>query len=110
MLCSSADASKSVGLQVKTANGSKRSWMLTSKCEQMRAKTLFYVFVNIDPRALPDFTIVPSNVVARYIRSRHAEWLKGTKRGGGSRKDSTLRVFRDDDGEYLNRWELLGLD
>ena len=72
---------------------------------------MFYVFVNInDPRALPDFTVVPSKIVAEYVRSSHAQWLQGTKRSGQPRKDSPMRNFRDDDEKYLNRWELLGLD
>lgn len=112
VLCSNADASKSVGIQVKTAAGMDRSWILSKKCEEVRAERLFYVFVNIkdDPRALPDFTIVPSSVVADFTSASHARWLEGTKRNGEPRKDSSMRIFRDEAGKYLSRWDLLGLD
>ena len=42
-----------------------------------------------------------------YLRP---EWLKGEKRGGGARKDTSMRQFRPGPSEYLNRWDLLTLD
>jgi hypothetical protein len=112
VLCSNADASKSVGIQVKARNGMQRSWILSQKGEDYYADTLFYVFVNVseDPKQQPEFTVVPSKVVADHIRKNHAAWLKGTKKNGQSRKDSTMRQFRDPAEQYLGRWDLLGLD
>lgn len=45
ILCSSVDASKSVGIQVKTNRKSTRAWMLNQKAEDYFADNLFYVFV-----------------------------------------------------------------
>ena len=105
VLCSNADASKSVGIQVKTRNGMQRSWILSQKGEDYYADTLFYVFVNVseDPKQHPEFTVVPSKVVADYIRTGHVAWLKGTKKDGQPRKDSAMRQFRDPGEEYLGR-------
>src|SRR5690348_1470335 len=112
VLCSNADASKSVGIQVKATTGVQRSWILSQKGEDYYADSLFYVFVNIseDPKQSPDFTVVPSKVVADHIRIDHSSWLKGTKKNGQPRKDSAMRRFRDPAGQYLGRWDLLGLD
>jgi hypothetical protein len=49
------------------------------------------------------------SVVADYARTDHAEWLSGTKRDGGARKDLSMRSFRGAANEYLDRWDLLGL-
>jgi hypothetical protein len=66
VLCSNGDASKSVGIQVKTRTGMSRDWMLNQKGENFFSDTLFYVFVNIsqDLEQHPEFTVVPSKIVA----------------------------------------------
>jgi hypothetical protein len=74
------------------------------------ASNLFFVFVCLnDDTAPPAYHVVPSRVVADYARTNHAEWLSGTKRDGGARKDLSMRSFRDAANEYLDRWDLLGL-
>jgi hypothetical protein len=112
ILCSNADASKSPGIQVKTRAGMRRTWMHSQKGENYHRDTLFYVFVNIseDPKQYPEFTVVPSKVVADYIRTDHKAWLAGMKKDGSARKDSSMRKFRDHEENYLGRWDLLGLD
>jgi hypothetical protein len=96
VLCSNADASRSVGIQVKTAAGRKRSWILRAKSEEVHAENLFYVFVNIDYNlhAPPDFTVVPSKIVADYVRTTHAHLLTLPKRNGEPRLDSAMRIFK----------------
>ena len=112
ILCSNADASRSVGIQVKTSTGMQRGWMLSQKGESYYADNLFYVFANIptDSNQVIDFTIVPSKVVADQIRESHSTWLTKTSKNGKPHKDSTMRVFRDLEETYLGRWDLLGLD
>lgn len=112
VLCSNAEASKSIGVQVKAKSGSQRIWMLNEKGEHFYADNLFYVFINIDDDLLkhPEYTIVPSKVVAEYIRDSHQSWIGSPKKNGEKRKDSSMRKFADTKEEYLNRWDLLGLD
>jgi hypothetical protein len=112
VLCSNDDASKSIGIQVKARTGMQRSWILSQKGEDYYADTLFYVFVNVseDPKQSPEFTVVPSKVVADHIRKHHRVWLEGIKKDGQPRKDSSMRKFDDPSGRYLGRWDLLGLD
>lgn len=89
-----------------------RNQILNEKCENYHAKDLHYVFVNIseDQNKSPEFTIVPSKVVAEFAKESHSTWLKSPKKSGQPRKDSSMRKFIDIEEKYLNRWDLLGLD
>ena len=56
---------------------------------------LFYCFVIINPRTTSfQFYIVPSSVVAKYLKQQHAHWLKETKRLGKAGNTSRIRTFR----------------
>jgi hypothetical protein len=110
ILCSSADASKSVGIQVKTNRKSTRAWMLNQKAEDYFADNLFYVFVTLNNRKRhPDFFVVPSKTVAKYVKEGHAAWLQSASRSGKPHVDTAIRQFTDPQEEYLGRWDLLGL-
>ena len=110
ILCSNAEATKSVGIQVKTRRGSGRDWMLNEKSEDYYAANLFYVFVNLHNNERPaEFFIVPSKVVAKKAKIGHADWLKKPRRDGKPHKDNPMRKFNDMEEKYLNRWDLLGL-
>jgi hypothetical protein len=109
ILASNADASKTVGIQVKTNQGKQKFWLLNQKAETYHADNLFYVFVNLNNGSAPDYFIVPSKKVADFARKYHQEWLKTPGRKGQAHKDNPLREFRDIKKEYLNKWDLLGL-
>ncbi len=111
VLCSNADATKTVGIQVKTNRSTERSWILNQKVEDYFAPNLFYVFVNLNNNEKPpDFFIVPSHVVAQHAKQSHEKWLKTPGKKGQKHKDNPMRKFRDPEEEYLNKWKLLGLD
>jgi hypothetical protein len=110
IVCSNADASKSVAIQVKTRRQKARTWMLDQKVEDYYADNLFYVFVTLnDLKQPPDYFIVPSIVVAKYVKTTHQEWLDTPGRGGIKHNDTSVRKFRDADEQYMGRWDLLGL-
>jgi hypothetical protein len=109
ILASNVDATRSVGIQVKTNQGSAKEWILSSKAENEIAENLFYIFVNLNGGATPDYHVVPRKVVAKYIHERHQNWLKTPGRGGRHRVDNPVRKFADLDRQYLGRWDLLGL-
>jgi len=47
----------------------------------------FYVFVDLKPgNDKPDFYIVPSEVVAKYVRESHEKWLKEKSKSGKNTK------------------------
>ena len=110
IIASSSDASRSVSIQVKTSKGNKPKWILTKKSETFFSDNHFYIFVILnDIGYRPDFYVVPSRVVAKYISTSHRDWLAGSKSDGSPRRDSTIRNFRDDEGKYNEAWHLLGL-
>ena len=110
ILVANADASKSAGVQVKTNQSGKRLWLLNRKAEDFHSKNLFYVFVCLRPAGhRPDFFVVPSKDVAKYIKRSHARWLERPGRRGQPHKDNAMRQFKDLDGTYLERWDLIEL-
>ncbi len=111
ILVSNRNATKSVGIQVKSTKYSNtRSWMLNEKAEKYFADNLFYVFVNLkEGNQRPDFFIVPSKIVAQYCKKNHTNWLKMPNRKGGKHKDTSMRKFFDGKEKYLEKWEILNL-
>ena len=111
ILVSNQDATRSVGIQVKTSQRGRAEWLLNRKAELTdTAENLFYVFVVLNGLESPTYHVVPRNVVARFVREDHALWLKKPGRGGRAHVDNPVRKFADRDGRYLGRWDLLGLD
>ena len=111
VLATNSDASRSVGIQVKTNRGTKKHWLLSEKAESYHSDTLFYVFVNLNGlNERPAYHVVPSKVVADFITSDHRGWLAKKGKGGKPHKNTPMRVFLDKESKYLDKWELLGLD
>jgi hypothetical protein len=113
ILASDADATRSVGIQVKTSQRSEPEWLVNEKVEQFVggevAKNLFFVFVCLNDLGAPTYYVVPREDVAGYCRDNHRRWLETPGRKGQPHKDTAMRVFRDPEGRYRDRWDLLGL-
>lgn len=108
ILCSNYETSKAVGIQVKTNSGSKRSWILSQKAENYFADNLFYVFVNLNNNLeYPTFFIVPSKIVSKYCDESHKRWLETPGKRVKTHTDNPIRNFKDTEGKYLNRWDLI---
>ena len=108
ILAAKPRSGRALKIQVKTIQGAKAKWVLRDKSEEDYGPGFFYIFVRLGAIGTrPDFHIVPSEVVARSVRTLHAEWLSGAKKDGSARKDTSMRAFRDDDGGYKEAWELL---
>ena len=99
ILATNADATRSIGIHVKTNPEHRKDWMLNQTAERMRSDTLFYVFVNLNGLDQPDCHVVPSEVVADYVTRDHHKATRLT----------LIRHFRDDVNKYRDRWDLLGL-
>lgn len=111
ILVSNASATQQAAIQVKTNQGSEPGWVLNENAESFYADHLFYVFVNLKgSQERPDFYIVPSRIVADFVRSDHQKWLKTPGKKGQAHKDSQVRKFRDPEKRFLERWDLLGLE
>lgn len=111
ILAAGGDATRSVGIQVKTNQGSGKGWVLNKKAESLENDGLFYVFVNLNGLdTAPSYHVVSSAVVAEYCRRTHREWLEAPGRGGHQRMDSNIRKFWDRDDKWKDRWDVLGLE
>ncbi|MDD5312830.1 MAG: aspartate ammonia-lyase [Dehalococcoidia bacterium] len=110
ILVSNSEASLTVGIQVKTNTGNRKSWILNKKAENYSEKNLFYVFVNLkSTNERPDYYIVPSEDVANRIKIVHNRWLSTPGKRGQQHRDNPMRIFSDKDDKYFEKWELLGL-
>lgn len=71
-------------------------WIMSKKHEDVDVPTLFYCFVNISKNTnLFKFYIVPSKVVARYIKEEHQLWIDEKKKEAKKVKyDTDMRLFR----------------
>lgn len=67
-------------------------WIMRADNEKTEDSRLFYCFVNIGGEfgASLRFFIVPSRLVATYVRDSHRLWLAGDP----ARKDTAIRNFR----------------
>lgn len=109
ILASNMDATRSVGIQVKSAQGSARSWMLSEKVESDLATNLVFVLVRLNGLGAPEYYVVPRKDVAQFVMDNHKKWLATPGRGGRPHVDTPIRQFRDPENRYLGRWDLLGL-
>jgi hypothetical protein len=51
----------------------------------------FVAAVSFEKSGLPSVYVMPTQVVANTLANNHAEWLAGARRGGGTRKDTSMR-------------------
>lgn len=110
ILATNQDGTRSVTIQVKTTQKTGRSWLLSEKAESFVSKTHFYVFVRLGGREeRAEFHIVPSRVVAKYVKEGHQGWLRQLGKKGQPHNDSAMRQFRDRDDRYLEKWKILKL-
>jgi hypothetical protein len=109
ILASLPETEKMYRLEVKTKFGTssaelqnskifgtvKGQWIMNKKHETLIDSSLFYCFVIIsESKSTFQFYIVPSKVVAKYVKEEHAYWLSETNKAGRKGKDSEIRTFR----------------
>jgi hypothetical protein len=96
--------------------GHTLGWVMSDKHEKIIADNLHYCFVNIEQIThIFKFYIVPSIIVAKYVKEQHEYWLSTRK---NDIEPTTMRRFRlglDENGYnietpiaryYENKWEL----
>lgn len=95
-------------VQVKTTASGNKRWTLTSKNEEASKETnKVYIFVSLHETGMPEYHIVPWNVVAKEVKESHKKWLKSPGKKGQPHKDNPIRNFEDKQDKYLNKWEYL---
>ena len=110
ILASNQVMTKTVSIQVKTTRKKQKDWILNKKAEDIKSRNHFYVFVNLgDDSKRPEFHIVPSREVAKFISKFHKSWLGTRGKGGRKHKDNSMRKFQDLSSKYRDKWNRLGL-
>lgn len=85
---------KTVKIQVKTIWAKTKRWLLLKKHEDKIADDFFYAFVRLNEgKEPPEFWIIPSRIVAPFIKKQHKNWLKMAGRNGRPHQDSPMRSF-----------------
>ena len=110
ILVSNEDTSRTIGIQVKTNQDNAKWWLLGQKAEAYFADNLFYVFVNLKNSGQPGYYIVPSKIVADFVKKNYENWLNTPGKNGQKHNDTSMRQFKDKEERYLNRWDLLELE
>ncbi|MFT3800807.1 MAG: hypothetical protein QM766_06255 [Burkholderiaceae bacterium] len=110
ILASNLNGTRSVGSQVKCAQGRAKAWMLNQKVESGEATNLFFVFFRLNHLDAPEYYIVSRQDVTAYSAENHKHWLATPGHKGQQHNDNPLRQFRDPENKYKDRWDLLGLD
>ena len=120
ILVADPDVSRVSKLEVKTSRsrlvneklfpgGPFYKWQMSAKHEVMNDPHLYFCFVLLgEPKQLPRFFVVRSQVVAEYVSWQHRFWLSSHPEG--SVKDTARRVFRiphDDPDHFEDSWDLL---
>jgi hypothetical protein len=105
ILCANPQTGRMLRIEVKTNYQNTRSggshsrdfgnfvsgWMMNEKHEKICEENLAYCFVNISKDTTGfRFYIVPSSVVADYVKRQHEHWLASNK----ARKNNKVRMFR----------------
>lgn len=126
-----AKGGRDVSIQVKTNSYGKTKYPMSKGNEELIGDNLFYVLVTLKgENEHPDFYVVPSQLVASYIKETHRKFVsmkptrmpKGKtveevrmKRGKSSmrqfpnRLSDVILAFRDFDiNDYKDKWSLLG--
>lgn len=83
-------------VQISKVHGMvKGGWIMHKKHEALIDPFLFYCFVIISQaKSTFQFYVVPSGVVARYVKGQHGLWLREKDKEGKKVKDTQMRIFR----------------
>ena len=100
ILVSDPNSNKMFKVEVKTSFANKPSksklfgytlgWIMSEKHESISDPNLYYCFVNIEKETnVFRFFVVPSTVVAEFVRASHKYWLSNDV----NHKDTLMRQF-----------------
>ena len=88
-------------IQVKTRTQAARAkgWPMHKKHESIAGKRLFHVFVDLSKPLgeVPDYFVIPSEIVAKVVRETHAAWVRNPGRKGQQRSlTNDMRSIQSD--------------
>ena len=100
---------KQFAIQVKTTSFGRLKWILSPKAEELKGDNIFYIFVHLHELDVPEYFIIPSEVVANDIYYGYRWWLSQTTKSGKPHRDNSVRNFtiKDEFKKYKDAWHLL---
>ena len=113
---------KNVEIQVKTNSYGKIKYPMSKSNEKLIAKNLYYVFVTLKGETeRPDFYILKSEFVARYIKETHEKFVTLAPRRKLKREEteeerkerrikSTMRQFPNYVGQLIPSFKAFKID
>lgn len=118
ILVSDPNRNKMFKMEVKTHRGKFPSrsktvgWVMSEKHEKIVDENLYYCFVNIDINThIFKFYIVPSAVVAKYVKEDYEHWITVNNHNPTSMREFTLALSDDKYAtetplakNYENKW------
>ena len=119
ILCSNAEGTKFVHIQVKTYVPGNKTVTVGVKAEKNFGENFIWVLAGIptgSSNADFEYYIIPSAAVSVNVAKGHQMWLSGVSKDGSVRQDSKVRTihippaasysgWRID--EYKNRWDII---
>ena len=107
ILAINRDTHNQYAIQVKTTSYKVKEWTLSSKNEDLYGDNIIYVFVSLNELEIPEYHIIPSEIVAKTLKEEHKKWLETPGRNGLKHNDNGIRKYNDKEDKYLNNWECM---
>lgn len=118
ILVNPLDGGRPILIQVKTRSsaGTRQSWTMQAKHEEISEKDLFYCFVDLSIEGSQVY-VVPSKIVAKAVKSTHEKWLKTPGKQGQDHNDNSMRIISNNPrvsnslvkegwlDKYLENWD-----
>ena len=93
--------------RLKQTTATEKHGCLIEKAEELSEDNFIYVFTILkELEQLPDYYIVPSQIVAKYVKKEHQDWLNTPVKKGQAHRENDMRMFRDENEEFRNKWEI----
>lgn len=109
ILCSNAEGTKFVHIQVKTFVPGNSTVSVGKKAERYYGKNFIWVLAGI-PHANStepfEYFIIPSEVLSKNVAESHQQWLETPGKNGQAHNDTTMRVVPLPPKESINGWRV----
>lgn len=113
ILATTPDGSRTINVQVKSRSmGNKQGWIMNKSIEsELNGSNFYIVFVDLkELNEKPDYYIVPRKEFSKWVAEGHLQWLSTPGRSGQEHNDSPIRVLREIDlhffDKYHNNWNI----
>jgi len=119
ILCSNAEGTKFVHIQVKTFVPGNRTVSVGKKAEKDYGKNFIWVLggiPHVGSNAEFEYYVIPSSEVSKNVRESHRLWLDTPGKNGSPHKDNDMRTihippYKSFSGwsieQYRNNWSII---